>query len=404
MENRLDFFRQQMAAFEGSADPSKATNGNYYVPFGNISVADSIAGRLALRPTSSHLLLGGIGSGKTTELLIASKKIEQLTEKVYIRYIDVTRYYTDYLEVRNNALIVIAGLNLANSVDKTKVSEIIRNNIVSINKFAYGYENEYEYEEPSPLFSSIALTRKRKRTEYHKGILSSTQEQVDQKNLMSSVQILSDHLRSQYEQIIFLFDGLDRLDNANVFYHLVKNDLTKLSEMGIGSTLVGNAYLLADKPWLEEYSKNIFYQRSLDIENDDSAKSFLMSVVNQRTTQNFIAKEAIEVLVYSSGGILRDLITLTQTAIETAYFSGENQVTLEHVETAIADFGRSRTFNLTNEELTTLRSFMAQEQTPVGEVANKLLLTGRLIEYQQPFQRCIVHPALQPLLTVSVAS
>ncbi len=97
-------------------------------------------------------------------------------------------------------------------------------------------------------------------------------------------------------------------------------------------------------------------------------------------------------------------MTLTQAAIEAAYFSGENQVTLEHVETAIADFGRSRTFNLTNEELTTLRSFMAQEQTPVGEVANKLLLTGRLIEYQHPFRRCIVHPAIQPLLTVAVAA
>jgi hypothetical protein len=408
MENRLDFFRQQMAAFEGSADPSKATNGNYYVPFGNSSVADSIAGRLALRPTSSNLLLGGIGSGKTTELLIASKKIEQLTEKIYIRYIDVTRFYTDYLEVRNNALIVIAGLYLANSIDEKRATEIVRDNIANINKFAYGYEHEYE--EPS-LMASIAsmatigtAPRKRKKTEYHKGILSSTQEQADQKNLMRSVQVLSDHLRSQHEQIIFLFDGLDRLDNADVFSRLVKNDLTKLSEMGIGSTLVGNAYLLVDKPWLEEYSKNIFYQRSLDIENDDSAKSFFMSVVNQRTTGNFIAKEAIEVLIRSSGGILRDLITLTQTAIEAAYFSGENQVTLEHVETAIADFGHSRTFNLTNEELTTLRSFMAQEQTPVGEVANKLLLTGRMIEYQHPFRRCIVHPAIQPLLTVAVAS
>jgi hypothetical protein len=417
MENRLGFFRQQMAAFEGSADPSKAITHGYYVPLGKMPVSDNIAGRLALRPTSSHLLLGGIGSGKTTEVLMAAEKIEKSIKKVYVRYVDVT-LHTDLTKMKNGTLIAIVGLLLANSISNDD-QEAVESSIKVIRKLAHGYHREYEVIDPSseirglrelrqglitPNFPSYLTPKTITKTDHFDGILSPIQRKDVSNDLNNSVQALRNHLRNQYECIFFLFDGLDRLDNSSAFYGLVENDLRQLSEMGIGSILVGNTHLLTSEQWPEDYSKSIIYQYNLDVEKDNDHKDFFMSVINSRTSQDFFEKDVANTLVHFSGGILRDLMTLTQTAIEAAYFSGENQVTLEHVETVIADFGRSRTFNLTNEELTTLRSFMAQEQTPVGEVANKLLLTGRLIEYQHPYRRCIVHPALQPLLTVAVAS
>jgi type IV secretory pathway ATPase VirB11/archaellum biosynthesis ATPase len=78
MENLLDFFRKQMAAFEGAANPSKAIASGYYIPEPGKSVSDLIAGRIALRPASTHLILGGIGSGKTTQLLMTLKKIDEM--------------------------------------------------------------------------------------------------------------------------------------------------------------------------------------------------------------------------------------------------------------------------------------------------------------------------------------
>ena len=91
MPNRRDRFRKEMAAFEGSADPRRSLDRGHYVPHPRRSLADTIAGRIELRPISTHLLIGGIGSGKTTELLVARDRINEL-EDTYAHYIDVSLY------------------------------------------------------------------------------------------------------------------------------------------------------------------------------------------------------------------------------------------------------------------------------------------------------------------------
>jgi len=63
MSDRLQFFREQMAAFEGTSDPQKAIEKGYFIKQPRNSMANTIANRIALRPSSSHLLIGGIGSG-----------------------------------------------------------------------------------------------------------------------------------------------------------------------------------------------------------------------------------------------------------------------------------------------------------------------------------------------------
>ncbi len=293
MENRLDFFRQQMAAFEGSADPSNAITHGYYVPLGTMPVSDNIAGRLALRPASSHLLLGGIGSGKTTEVLMAAEKIEKSIKKVHVRYVDVT-LHTDLTKMKNGTLIVIVGLLLANSISNDD-QEAVESSIKVIRKLAHGYHREYEVLDPSfelrglgglrqslivPDIASYLTPKTITKTDHLDGILSPVQRKGVNNDLKSSVQALRNHLRNQYEYIFFLFDGLDRLDNPSAFYGLVENDLRQLSEMGIGSILVGNTHLLTGDQWIEDDSKSILYQYSLDVEKNHDHKDFFMNVIN----------------------------------------------------------------------------------------------------------------------------
>lgn len=61
MTNRLHFYRNKMAAFEATSDPQRALERGYYVEHSQRSLPDRIAKRLALRPKSTHLLIGGIG-------------------------------------------------------------------------------------------------------------------------------------------------------------------------------------------------------------------------------------------------------------------------------------------------------------------------------------------------------
>ena len=80
-----------MAAFEGAANPQEAIENGYYVRAPGKLLAEKLSARVALRPASSHLLIGGIGSGKTTQLLVACQRLKEIGD-IYPIYIDVSLY------------------------------------------------------------------------------------------------------------------------------------------------------------------------------------------------------------------------------------------------------------------------------------------------------------------------
>jgi hypothetical protein len=69
-----------MAAFEGAPNPSVAIESGYYVHAPGKSV-DNISNRIAVRPSSSHLLLGGISSGKTTQFKQLNRDVRKLRKQ-----------------------------------------------------------------------------------------------------------------------------------------------------------------------------------------------------------------------------------------------------------------------------------------------------------------------------------
>ena len=88
MSDRLKFFRRLMSAFEGTSNPQRAVEQGFYVNLPNNPVA-VITTKIALRPSSVHLLFGGIGSGKTTQLLLTQQALNEL-EDIKAIYVDVS--------------------------------------------------------------------------------------------------------------------------------------------------------------------------------------------------------------------------------------------------------------------------------------------------------------------------
>jgi hypothetical protein len=166
MSNRLKFYREQMAAFEGTVDPRKAIESGYYVPEPRKS-SSSIITRAALRPSARHLLLGGIGSGKTTQLLVACDQLNDI-EGIYARYIDVN-LHTDMSDISSNILTAITGVILSEITQNNRDIKLNEyQNIVK--KYAHGYSEDVVLESPfQSIHKSISggLTRVK-----HKGILS----------------------------------------------------------------------------------------------------------------------------------------------------------------------------------------------------------------------------------------
>jgi hypothetical protein len=405
MSNRLKFYREKMAAFEGTVDPRNAINSGYYVPEPRKS-SSSLLTRVALRPSATHLLIGGIGSGKTTQLLIACDQCNEL-EGLYAQYVDVS-LYVDISKISINVLTVISGLVLSQLM-KDSENEKIQEYRDFIRKKAYGYS---EYVEPSILLDIVnprysispafLLPSKNSfpRIVTHKGILSK-ESQDTQDQLIIAINYLNKAVRSIYGKVILLFDGLDRLDDAQLFSEIVIKDVQTISASGIGVVVVA--------PLLTAYSqyRDIIepavnytsYQPCFDLENDPDAHNFFESILRIRSREDFIEKSALQSLVKYSGGVLRDLINLTQSSIEEAYVSDVESLQEIHVEAAANSFGRAKLLGVSDHDLEVLKKIVNTGNFfPRTDEEVRLLVTGRVLEYQYPARRFKVHPTLQPLL------
>ncbi len=416
MENLLDFFRKQMAAFEGAANPSKAIASGYYIPEPGKSVSDLIAARIALRPTSTHLILGGIGSGKTTQLLLGRDRIDELLENAYVRYIDVS-LSTDISKIAPGVLVAIVGVTLTNLM-KDSEDNSVKKDIERIQNIAYGYTETNEILKSNrdqlaglnelyrSMLESDRYSKTTKTFKHHPGILSPVSKQQSNE-LISAVRKLYEAVKKKHKYIVFLFDGLDRLDDSQSFSQMIASDMNELSAIGIGSIAVGSVRIMYEefiRDNLEQSVDYFEYKSCWDVENDPSAYAFFESILKQRATEGFIESDAIDAIIRYSGGILRDLINITQASIEEAYLIGDENLKLIHVNKAAETFGRGKLLGLTKSDIDILQEFANGRLLPPSSDAEiKLLITRRIIEYIYPERRCTVHPALLPMLSLAMA-
>jgi hypothetical protein len=419
-----------MAAFEGTSNPQHAIERGYYVDLPNNPVGE-ITRRVELRPSSVHLLLGGIGSGKTTQLLLAQEHLNQL-EGFKAIYVDVS-LYTDISKLEPGALVAIAGLEIIKLLDEIYDPEFEENSDFeeakeAIKKLAHGYnekkitpllpkslqeEKEKLKRKINPLNESIGLDDRNirrlreisdleevftvKTNNYHKGLLSNQKSEINSE-LVNSFSILIKIFCQEERELIFIFDALDRLSNVNIFNNSALNDVISLSKSGIGVVIVGSIPI-AYTERIENLSHYLYYFPYPDVAEDTEAKKFFTDILNIRDSDNFISSETKDFLIIQSGGVLRDLMSLTQSAIEEAYVDGSDDVKLEHAEQAANSLARSKFMGLSGENLGTLEKIISQKNfIPRTPEELELLLTGHILEYRHPRKHFAVHPVLIPLI------
>ena len=391
MSNRLKLFRERMAAFEGAANPSEAIESGYYVHAPGKLLVDNISNRIALRPSSSHLLLGGIGSGKTTQLLVAYQQINEI-EDIHAIYIDVSEY-TDISKITTGVLTAIAGLEIAKLIQDSKDKNIIQS-VESIRDLANGYAsyNYDEYPEPHEYDEPIIV----------KGIIPKKSEGYGiSVELVKTVSELTKYTSEKYGNLVLLFDGLDRLDDARMFMQIVFSDAKAISSAGIGLVLVGSLTAIYGN-YHDTINKSLdyfYYQPFFDVENDPEAYNFFEQIIKTRSSEHFIEESAIKALIHFSGGVLRDFITLTQASIEETYLSGEDKVQEQQVLKAVDSTGRNQLLGISDNELKIIKQIL-QTGTfiPRTDEDLRLLVRRVILEYRYPKLRYAVHPAMKPLI------
>jgi hypothetical protein len=389
MSDRLKFFRRLMSAFEGTSNPQRAVERGFYVNLPNNPIGE-ITGRVALRPSSVHLLFGGIGSGKTTQLLLTQQALNEL-EDIKAIYVDVS-LVTDISDLKSGALIAIAGLELINILGSSSSSDL-KNFKEIIKKAAYGY-TEY-----IPI-DMTAMSWSKPREVNYKGLIS-TENRENRESISLAFSALSQAaISTTKKEIIFLFDGLDRLSKSKTFINSALDDVIEINKTGVGSILVGSIVIpYSERAYIAEITGYSYFLPYLDALENVEAKQFFIEIFKVRDPENFIAQNARDLLIFHSGGVLRDLMSLCQASIEEAYMDGSDLITAQHANQAILALARSKVIGLTDANINTLRKVMTEKSfSPRTSEDFDLLLTGHILEYRYPRQRFVVHPILVPLI------
>ena len=149
--------------------------------------------------------------------------------------------------------------------------------------------------------------------------------------------------------------GLDRVDETDKFTRMAVSDLQTSK---IGFTIIGATSLLYGSfiSSMDNIFNHVEYRSAFDVEWDEYARAFFERVLITRSGQDFFQKDALQNLISCSGGVLRDLINLTQESIQEAYLADSNIIAQEHVEKAIFSLGRAKMLGLNSEQSATLRN------------------------------------------------
>jgi len=395
MSDRLKFFRKLMSAFEGTSNPQRAVDKGFYINLPNNPVG-VITGKIALRPSSVHLLFGGIGSGKTTQLLLTQQALNEL-EDIQAIYVDVS-LITDISDLHSGTLIAIAGIELI--------------------KILQGYSN-YELNNSHRIFERLLHENSEIITHHQPNLgqgrigmatqsfTTTTEKKENRSSVLQAFIKTSAFINEKLaKQVVFIFDSLDRLREAKTFVKPVLDDVIEINKHGLGTILVGSIVTLyTERVNISKNTENFYFLPYLDVLESAEAKLFLKDIFKVRDPENLINQEARELLIFQSGGVLRDLMSLSQAAIEEAYMDGSDLITVQHVNQAVLTVGRSKTIGLTDLSIDILIKVMTEKSfSPRTSEDFELMLTGHILEYGYPRQRFAVHPILVPLIESIAAS
>jgi hypothetical protein len=409
---RRERFRRFMWAFNPTASPRELIKEGLLLEDLHRSVYQSFAARADLEPGSQQLIIGGIGSGKTTELLMAEGWLNR-QEHCITQYIDITAE-TDLSDLKSGALIAALGLHLIRMIrieNKTaSIPDAQKDEFAKAKKdvqeFALGkttrvwVEDSDEDWEPDPDDDGFEAPG-----HY---VISSVPGKLTPPvpHLKKDVQSISESLgflllylttiAGKQRDLVVLFDGLDRLVTPEKFWSVAHQDLRILKKLKVSVLATAPLTVLYEGREIAEQFDRVHHLATLS--SDDPGREQLESVLLRRGGDLLLSSGQMALLCENSGGVLRDLITMARDSAEDAYIAGENRITDSNIDSAVAQLGTSYLRGLSVRQRNRLRSIDKYAAFDFNQQGNmELLATRRVLEYSATEFR--VHPALMNVLS-----
>ncbi len=372
-----------MRAMDPAAGPESTFGDGYFVSHDHLP-GGRIAAHLQLDAHSSHLIFGGVGSGKTTQLYWTREQLKNAG--VPAGYVDLPSTY-DFSQPQQGLLLAAAGFLASNlpSLPKSDAkSEVIRLSRGAWEEYdPYDYDDrDYDHEPPQRFVPGLLRPVKR---------WSSTS---------AFRQALTEMLQEASPPPVLLLDGLDRLPRTSgpgpildALDRMIQEDLADLMRAGLGIALTAPLALhwvwnqaIDDRPVGQTY----FVRPPLDDED------FLLAVLDRRCSdlELFPTSRRKELVAYA-GGLLRDLVLLCREAMVESFRSGASQVTEESVTVVAQRLGQSLLHRLPTSLTERLKKHRLWRQDDPTE--EDLVLLSRRVLVESHNGSLVVHPAIRRL-------
>jgi hypothetical protein len=404
---RREQFRAYMRAFNPTAPARDIIEAGFVFEDLHAGLFQHLAARADLEPGSQQLLIGGIGSGKTTELLLADNWL-RVHGDVLTLYIDITAE-TDLSVLNSGALIAGFGIHLARllpakmeGLPKAQ-AEQLRQARQKIVDYSFGrtervwvsfeddetWEQDDEPEPPEGYYTTV------KRPGKLQPPLPALRRDLHE--IRNPLEVLLSVPPLNNKPVVVLFDGLDRLIDPDKFWAVAHQDLRLLRALHVSVISTGPISLLygTGRSVTDQFDR--VHHLSPVFASEPPQLDFLKAVLTKRGGQLLLSENDAASICLFSGGVLRDLISLARDAGEEAYLSGSSRIEANHVNRSIEQLGISYLRGLGREQIKTLHSFAAGESFDLKSPSNMELLVSRRV-LEQSSTSFVVHPALYRVL------
>jgi hypothetical protein len=369
------------------SDPRDASQPPIHVAF---------AGSAELSRGTQMALVGGIGSGKTTEMLLTHRLLGRHSDAINI-FVDLADY-TDLSAINTGAILATVGMRLYSHLKKVgkEPSDEQKSAHTTLRELAFGKTTWVEVEDHGEYDEGPEMIRVDLPGVMRLRFPALRREVKVIKELLLSI---AAPLLEDDAQITLLIDGLDRLIRADRFREFAEQDLQALRGTKMTAIIVAPLLLWYDEGrFLQEYFDLVKHIPAAAANPQDSA--FLRQVLERRGASELMDRMEINALAKHSGGVLRDLLTLARAAAEYAYRDDKDRIGHQHASAAIRQLGNRYLVGLgTNHKrlLTRLSSF--GEFPTADSTARELLVNRQVLEYFKGGREFFaVHPALARVL------
>ncbi len=349
---------------------------------------------MLLRPGSQHLLIGGIGSGKSTELRLLARTILDANSGEFPLFLDVSQH-ADLNRSQPGSILLAIGLALESY--RNDGSADAANAFQEIENLAKGY---WDWVAPTFVNSEPPDPKKWRYAQVHReGLISPPSSPI-----LSSVEAISELiskllrvLLAEGEELVVVLDGMDRLLDPVAYWSFVDQDFAALKKLKI--SLVSSAPLSllysTGRAVLDHFDS---FEHIPPINLDKSGLELLKRLLLKRQIDELVNPVLFDQICKGSGGVLRDLISIVQDAAQNAYIDSSDSIEQDHVERAVLQLGNAYKLGLSVQERSRLVRIQGGEAfSPSSQQDLDLLLHRRLLERGESYS---MHPALVEALKV----